>query len=919
MLGTPSKMNNEDAWVGMPFTTSQSGTFGTPTLHTAEEGDFQRWYAPTERTLEERFGKETQLQSDTSDTECADPPKESNEEPAARTPSVRYHRSNVSLRESRKLSGLSRILNSRQPKDIAEVLRSLLELKEREKERMEGRRRGRAPDPDDEAPLSPFQPGIPPAQQQAVGLQRGWTWRGLFKQMMPTHWTSTFPQASHSSYLENPVVVLLVRARVALSDLVIGVLLNAREKLYAHEIFWRWVEQFPRTFLGRQHAKNVFTALYQIERALDVAAGLVHTSSAALGSFVEESDMDRLRRLVHEITDTNNQLLSTLLHNSREELGRVSRSWWAPAPADAQHHQQQQQQQQHQQTPPARRARQAKPQGADAKRRASQQQQQQKPGFSANQAGSKPQRAERAKRKSFNLLPDEVLHRSHNLRRQVIDLAGVRPSPRKQASHSMPYPSSSTRLASAFPVRDMPLFTHSINVRPEPPAAAQKDAAADDSSLLDDGGDLIWEQTAATADGLDDTAPVDAGARTPGEAGDEERKSSLKAVQPPRMISRVPSTVSDEGSVPGAASPLVDGPPAPRTRDEPPSDTRIISDMLRELDRATKLCANILKATDALYTGYYMSQAATVCCYVGTVAVMMAWLHYSGRGIQLAEWWSKTKAACVDFIKDHVIEPLHGISNELLLRQSDIMNRETARDALKQGNASLQKMLIDFITQVSPHHKEALAVISRGEVHNPVAWKPVIDILEEQIKYPIFNAARGEVGRALMLEAIKTMVVIDQQTVEVDLVLRANRLNINALATIPAFGMLWVLTSSYQYLANRFSKRLPIDNPFIKITLSLREIHLLFAKFETSGPPQVLQSQRDFDGYLAWLEQNGRVLNALSMLERSAASVNMRIELKRALAEDIESLKMMHATDDMRLAEVDRIWRTYQAWVLNNF
>ena len=338
------------------------------------------------------------------------------------------------------------------------------------------------------------------------------------------------------------------------------------------------------------------------------------------------------------------------------------------------------------------------------------------------------------------------------------------------------------------------------------------------------------------------------------------------------------------------------------------SPAEIIALMSAELDLlsvdfADQLCAAVERKRRDLLNKQYRKLAA-----VGAVgACGFLWLWKTGKIGRVVSSLQDAHLMLNEFLDQHVVEPIKAIYAELFISVPDVLKHDQSVDQTVAGTASLRSMLIDFIETAKPECTEALREAVNGNIHSTVAWEPVMTVLEEQIRYPLFNAARGEVGRALLLLGMKTKVTIDQQSVEVDILIRANRMNMNAFATIPAFMLVYGAAQSFFAVKSLFSQLLPVKDPALNCVFSLRDIYRLFSRLSSTGEP----SESDESAYLLWLEEHGRVLAALSSLEKSAASMSLRIETKIALAEDMEELKTMYAMDSIDLSQVDRIWRTY--------
>eukprot|EP01061_Rhynchopus_euleeides_P030548 TRINITY_DN5072_c0_g1_i2.p1 TRINITY_DN5072_c0_g1~~TRINITY_DN5072_c0_g1_i2.p1 ORF type:complete len:790 (+),score=233.00 TRINITY_DN5072_c0_g1_i2:48-2372(+) len=341
----------------------------------------------------------------------------------------------------------------------------------------------------------------------------------------------------------------------------------------------------------------------------------------------------------------------------------------------------------------------------------------------------------------------------------------------------------------------------------------------------------------------------------------------------------------------------------------------IVLMMSREFDLLCEDFTQRLNAgVDALYRRYKVCQVHRAGLVCAALCGAGCYLQASGRIQGVIRWWQSTKAMAVEFFTQHVIEPVKGIYEELFAPAPGLILRDQALESMEQGNASLRTMLVDFIESARPDCVAALQEARHGDINSALAWEPVMEVLEDQIKSPVFNAARGEMSRAFLLQTIKTRVTIDQQMVEVDGLLRANRININAFATVPACMLLYLLGGLFSWVRGVFRNSLRVKDPMVTAMFSLREIHRLFSRMRQRSDPSLLY-ESDTSNYLNWLAEHGKVLAALSSLEKSASQLNVGIEIKSALAEDLEELKNMYAMNQIDMIQVERIWSTY-TWII---
>ena len=320
---------------------------------------------------------------------------------------------------------------------------------------------------------------------------------------------------------------------------------------------------------------------------------------------------------------------------------------------------------------------------------------------------------------------------------------------------------------------------------------------------------------------------------------------------------------------------------------------------------------------DTLHREYHRHQLKRVGCVVLGASLLFTYFTHTGHVGQLAGWWARTKPVFIDFFIQHVVEPVKAIYEELFTPVRQLVQLENAVQSVEYGNRSLRAMLVDFIKTVRPECTEAIAEAEHGDIDSIVAWEPVMHLLEEQIKSPLFNVARGEIGRALLLQAIKTRVQIDQQMVEVEGLLRANRMNLNAFATVPACGLMYAIFQAVWWVSGVFRNSLRVRDPLISCMFSLREIHRLFSRLQARDGVVSFANDAEAGAYMNWLAEHGRVLAVLSSLEEGASELRLAWEIKSALADDIEELKTMYAMNSIDLTQLERIWSTYP-WIMTS-
>eukprot|EP01063_Lacrimia_lanifica_P017442 TRINITY_DN24534_c0_g1_i1.p1 TRINITY_DN24534_c0_g1~~TRINITY_DN24534_c0_g1_i1.p1 ORF type:complete len:846 (+),score=256.11 TRINITY_DN24534_c0_g1_i1:112-2538(+) len=784
----------------------------TPQLHS----DMQRWYTSYEHALED----------------CLEQSQRGPAHPSSSSLNRSVQTAPVDARDD--LSTLSTRLSSRNPNEICSALLGM--------RRQVGRHGlsvhfadegadGRASTPSAASSRSASLGDGGRGEQEAAGCPGrvpGLAKRagGLWHTPMPEH-----ANAGVSASEAEAMSVLLLKARVVLSDLLIGVLLMTREKLYEHCIFWQWVESHAGV-LGGTHPEFAET-FRTLRRTIEVAAGIVHISTTSLAA-IPPGDIPQTRSAVGNIGAMLTQLFEKLPAACDAFLVEESQSALAGGPASPQ-------------------------QG--------------------------PLLAE--------VIDAAVIRQCFGLGKS--EEAAPRPPPREMRSspkipmYSPPYSAHQTE-ASAH------VWTPKSNGRCGPgasPAESELDRASQSSHL---------QHT--------------------------NRSSGLGGFMPGVPLSANPSLLTSDRGASGrlrnrrglgipplrASEITLDELKDELKEDVAYDDERILESMLDELRIVNSLSTKLLSRATGIYRRYVCTCAAVGLMGCAAVAVCCWWGLRTERMARFGSWLRNVRDLTKDFLASHIVEPIRDIHSEL----TSIAGGEkaaTLHREVEESIASLRQMLQDFLATTAPLADTALAAARDGDINDPTAWQPVHALLVDQIKYPVYNATRGDLGRALLLTMMRSKLVVDQQSVEVNLLLRANRFNMNAMAMFPAMAGIYGLFMSCMRFSRRLNRRLPMNNPAVKCIFCFREIHRLFSYLETTHPPASLASPADLESYIAWLEKHGKVLAALSLLERSIASMPLRIEVRSMLAEDLEELKAMYAADDVRFTNVDRIWTMFP-WII---
>mgnify|MGYP003305971631 FL=1 len=156
------------------------------------------------------------------------------------------------------------------------------------------------------------------------------------------------------------------------------------------------------------------------------------------------------------------------------------------------------------------------------------------------------------------------------------------------------------------------------------------------------------------------------------------------------------------------------------------------------------------------------------------------------------------KAAFITFLKMRILDPVKELRDEL--KAAFVSDRpDDAIERLEESKASLDRMLGEYTKQASrPGYSESLYRAyksvgggSKGEGEEKVLVTPdptrlVTARVEEELKSPLTNMLAGDLMQLLLLQTQVMKVEMEGALMQMDQLMRANRLNFSLMACFPA-------------------------------------------------------------------------------------------------------------------------------------
>ncbi|EEH03404.1 conserved hypothetical protein [Histoplasma capsulatum G186AR] len=148
----------------------------------------------------------------------------------------------------------------------------------------------------------------------------------------------------------------------------------------------------------------------------------------------------------------------------------------------------------------------------------------------------------------------------------------------------------------------------------------------------------------------------------------------------------------------------------------------------------------------------------------------------TNRRVEIWTWISELGSTMVDFWANWVIDPLRRLIGTIRHDETSevaIMSKHS----LQADRASLERMVVDFATDVSGHKSWTQAEIDvlRSEVKEG-DLTPVLKAYERDLKNPFFGTVRGDLIRALLIQIQKTKVDVEIAIGGIDALLKSQEL-----------------------------------------------------------------------------------------------------------------------------------------------
>ncbi|KAJ1675885.1 Intraflagellar transport protein 88 [Spiromyces aspiralis] len=159
--------------------------------------------------------------------------------------------------------------------------------------------------------------------------------------------------------------------------------------------------------------------------------------------------------------------------------------------------------------------------------------------------------------------------------------------------------------------------------------------------------------------------------------------------------------------------------------------------------------------------------------------LLMAYRH------GLVEWISEAGRAIGNYIMQYITTPLANAYRTVRYGQHSFV--VVSRETLRTDIAALEQMVVDFAAQTND-------ITVAAEIRERVRAGDLSDVMgrySAELQNPIKNLLFGDLVRALMIQAQKVKVDVEQAMAALDKLLKANELNFAFLAAFPAALVLY--------------------------------------------------------------------------------------------------------------------------------
>lgn len=172
------------------------------------------------------------------------------------------------------------------------------------------------------------------------------------------------------------------------------------------------------------------------------------------------------------------------------------------------------------------------------------------------------------------------------------------------------------------------------------------------------------------------------------------------------------------------------------------------------------------------------------------------------------------------FWVEHVKEPLIAISDELF-NGSKLARAD--REALKDAERSMQSMLKQYLEKRYPHWSSRQV----ERVSAAMDMEPVSRRYESEMEHPIRGAITGDLLQLILMQVQFIKKEVMSQMTTMDTLLRENEMNLQIMATIPAFLLTYFGFASLRSLYRRATRPRSTRELTSMIQLCLRDVDRL--------------------------------------------------------------------------------------------
>eukprot|EP00850_Spirogloea_muscicola_P011113 SM000068S20545 [mRNA] locus=s68:3940:8279:- [translate_table: standard] len=188
------------------------------------------------------------------------------------------------------------------------------------------------------------------------------------------------------------------------------------------------------------------------------------------------------------------------------------------------------------------------------------------------------------------------------------------------------------------------------------------------------------------------------------------------------------------------------------------------------------------------------------------------WIRYTGAALGLAvatgwavkhsrlagsgdldNWMKQGQESAAVFFKDHLIDPLVQIRDDLFETYRRRPQSSTQLEEVHLSTESLRRMLTAFCDQAG--------VKLKPDATDQELMEVVMGRYEKELMHPLTSLLGGELARAMLIQVQKLKLDIEMAMLELDQILRANEINFAVLAALPALFVLIGSVGVYRQIA----------------------------------------------------------------------------------------------------------------------